>query len=101
ALDTREPRSAASHTPTHTSRIEVLQRPVESVLTFTDDEFEHAIQDETGVKPAWAAEAFGDLNEDVRQSIRRIAASPFVTATTSLRGFVFDIATGKLDEVTF
>ncbi|RVW01775.1 beta-class carbonic anhydrase [Rhodococcus spongiicola] len=69
------------------------------MLTFTDDEFKRTIQDETGVKPAWAAEAFPDVDEDVRQSLRRIQASPFVTLTESLRGFVFDVATGKLNEV--
>ncbi|MFC9356131.1 beta-class carbonic anhydrase [Rhodococcus sp. NPDC057014] len=69
------------------------------MLTFTDDDFKKSIQDEVGIKPAWSAEAFRDLDEDVRQSLRRIQASPFVTATTSLRGFVFDVATGKLAEV--
>src|SRR6476646_9579667 len=69
------------------------------MLTFTDDEFKRAIQDETGMKPEWAAEAFPDVEEDVRQSLRRIEASPFVTKHESLRGFVFDVATGKLDEV--
>src|SRR5881275_1448767 len=49
------------------------------MLTFTDDDFKRAIQDETGLKPEWAAEAFQDLDEDVRQSLRRIEASPFVT----------------------
>ena len=48
------------------------------MLTFTDDDFKRSIQDETGVKPPWAAEAFSDLDEDVRQSIARIKASPFV-----------------------
>src|SRR5688572_1768781 len=70
------------------------------MLTFTDDEFKRAIQDETGLKPEWAAEAFPDLEEDVRQSLRRIEASPFVTKHGSSRGFVFDVATGKLAEVT-
>src|SRR6202795_1578691 len=42
------------------------------MLTFTDDAFKRSIQDETGIKPAWSAEAFGDLGEDVRQSIARI-----------------------------
>jgi carbonic anhydrase len=70
------------------------------MLTFTDDEFKKSIQDETGLKPAWAAEAFDDLEEDVRQSLRRIDASPFVTKHTSARGFVFDVATGRLAEVT-
>ena len=70
------------------------------MLTFTDDDFKRTIQDETGVKPPWAAEAFPDVGEDVRQSLRRIETSPFVTKQVSLRGFVFDVATGKLEEVT-
>jgi carbonic anhydrase len=69
------------------------------MLTFTDDEFKRSIQDDTGIKPEWAAEAFPDLDEDVRQSIARIKASPFVPRTGSVRGFVFDVATGKLNEV--
>jgi carbonic anhydrase len=70
------------------------------MLTFTDDDFKRSIQEETGIKPGWAAEAFADLAEDVRQSLRRLEASPFVTKHVSARGFVFDVATGKLDEVT-
>jgi carbonic anhydrase len=69
------------------------------MLTFTDDEFKRAIQDETGIKPEWAAEAFPDIEDDVRQSLRRIEASPFVTKHESLRGFIFDVGTGRLDEV--
>src|SRR6201984_3313864 len=69
------------------------------VLTFTDDGFKQQIQDDTGIKPEWAAEAFVDLEEDVRQSLRRIEASPFVTKHESLRGFIFDVATGRLNEV--
>ena len=69
------------------------------MLTFTDDDFKRAIQEETGIKPEWAAESFDDVEEDVRQSIRRIDNSPFVTKHESLRGFVFDVATGKLNEV--
>lgn len=69
------------------------------MLTFTDDDFKRSILEETGIRPTWAAEAFPDPVEDVRQSLRRIKASPFITATTSLRGFVFDVATGRLDEV--
>jgi len=70
------------------------------MLTFTDDEFKRDIQDEIGVKPPWSAESFPDLDEDVQQSLARIENSPFITKTTSLRGFVFDVATGKLNEVT-
>jgi carbonic anhydrase len=69
------------------------------MLTFTDDEFKAAIQEETGIKPPWAAEAFGDLDADVRQSIARVKASPFVPHRDAVRGFVFDVATGKLGEV--
>jgi carbonic anhydrase len=69
------------------------------MLTFTDDGFKRSIQDETGIKPEWAAEAFSDLDEDVRQSVARIKASPFVPHKDSIRGFVFDVATGQLNEV--
>jgi carbonic anhydrase len=69
------------------------------MLTFTDDAFKASIQEETGIKPAWAAEAFADLDADVRQSIKRITSSPFVPHTDSVRGFVFDVATGLLREV--
>jgi carbonic anhydrase len=69
------------------------------MLTFTDDEFKRAVQNDTGIKPEWAAEAFPDLEEDVRQSIARIKANPFIPRKDAIRGFVFDVATGKLNEV--
>jgi len=69
------------------------------MLTFTDDEFRNAVQVETGIKPEWAAEAFSDLDEDVRQSIARIKASPFIPKTDAVRGFVYDVHTGELREV--
>jgi carbonic anhydrase len=69
------------------------------MLTFTDDEFRRAVQDDTGIKPEWAAEAFPDLDEDVRQSIARIQASPFIPHKESVRGFVYDVKTGALREV--
>jgi carbonic anhydrase len=83
-----------------TKEIIVIHHTDCGMLTFTDDEFKRAIQDDTGIKPSWAAESFGDLEEEVRQSMRRIEASPFVTKHESLRGFIFDVATGKLNEVT-
>ena len=70
------------------------------MLTFTDDDFKAAIQQDTGIKPPWAAESFADLDADVRQSIARIKASPFVPYTDAIRGFVFDVATGQLNEVS-
>jgi carbonic anhydrase len=69
------------------------------MLTFTDDAFKRAIQDETGIKPAWSPESFTDLGEDVQQSKARILASPFIPHKDAIRGFVFDVATGKLHEV--
>ncbi|HXP20501.1 MAG TPA: carbonic anhydrase [Streptosporangiaceae bacterium] len=70
------------------------------MLTFTDDQFKASIEADTGIKPSWAAEAFGDLESDVRQSIARINASPFIPHTDQVRGFVFDVATGMLNEVS-
>jgi carbonic anhydrase len=70
------------------------------MLTFTDDDFRAAIYEETGIRPPWAAEAFADLDADVRQSIARVKASPFVPHTDAVRGFVFDVTTGKLNEVS-
>jgi carbonic anhydrase len=69
------------------------------MLTFTDDEFKRSVQDDTGIKPEWAAEAFPDLDEDVRQSIARIKASPFIPRKDSVRGFVYEVETGRLREV--
>jgi carbonic anhydrase len=69
------------------------------MLTFTDDEFKQSILEEVGQKPAWAAEAFSDLETDVRQSISRIKNSPFIPHRDQVRGFIFDVATGLLNEV--
>ena len=69
------------------------------MLTFKDDDVKAAVQSDTGLKPPFALEAFGDLDTDVRQSIARIKASPFVPNKDSIRGFVYDVSTGKLREV--
>src|SRR6201997_722732 len=70
------------------------------MLTFTDDEFKSSIEEDTGIKPEWAAEAFGDLDADVRQSIARIKASPFIPHKNEVRGFVYEVETGRLREVS-
>jgi carbonic anhydrase len=70
------------------------------MLTFTDDEFRRSIEGDTGIKPEWAAESFNDLDGDMRQSIARIKASPFVPHKDSVRGFVYDVETGRLREVS-
>jgi carbonic anhydrase len=70
------------------------------MLTFTDDDFKASIQADTGIKPEWAAEAFNDLDEDVRQSIARIKASPFIPRKDNVRGFVYHVEDGTLHEVS-
>lgn len=68
--------------------------------TFTDEELHRQIQTDTGIRPSWAAEAFPDAAEDVRQSLARIHASPFLPKKHAVRGFVYDEKTGRLNEVT-
>jgi len=70
------------------------------MLTFKDDDFSRQLQEDTGVKPSWPAESFSDLDEDVRQSIARIQASPFIPRKDSVRGFVYEVETGRLREVS-
>ena len=69
------------------------------MLTFTDDAFKAGIAEEIGIKPPWSAESFSDPAADVRQSVNRIRHSPYIPHTDKVRGFVFDVATGLLDEV--
>jgi carbonic anhydrase len=69
------------------------------MLTFKDDEVKRQIEADTGIRPAFALEAFPDLDDDVRQSIARIQASPFIPNKSSVRGFVYDVRTGKLNEI--
>lgn len=70
------------------------------MLTFHDDDFRAAIESDTGIRPPWAAEAFGDLDADVRQSIARVRASPFLPHADRVRGFVYDVTDGTLREVS-
>jgi carbonic anhydrase len=83
-----------------TSEIILIHHTDCGMLTFTDDEFKRSVQDDVGIKPEWAAEAFPDLEEDVRQSIARIQASPFIPRKDSVRGFVYEVESGRLREVT-
>ena len=69
------------------------------MLTFRDDDVKDAIMADTGLRPAFALEAFTDLEGDVRQSMARIQACPFIPNKDDVRGFVYDCATGKLNEV--
>lgn len=70
------------------------------MLTFRDDELKRQIQADTGIRPPFSFEAFPDLEEDVRQSIARLKASPFLPHTDQVRGFVYEVESGRLREVT-
>lgn len=69
------------------------------MLTFNDADLKQQIQDETGLKPPFALEAFADVEADVRQSMTRVAASPYIPHKDQVRGFVYDVKTGRLNEV--
>ncbi len=70
------------------------------MLTFTDDGFRQQLQQETGIKPPWSPESFTDLDDDVRSSMGRIRTSPFIPRKDSVRGFVYEVETGRLREVS-
>ena len=82
-----------------TSEIILIHHTDCGMLTFRDDDVKDQIEADTGLRPSFSMEAFGDLDQDVRQSISRIQASPFVPNKENIRGFVYDCATGKLNEV--
>jgi len=82
-----------------TTEIVLIHHTDCGMLTFRDDAFRQAIETETGVKPTWAAEAFTDLDADVRQNIARIHAETSIPIKDSVRGFVYDVTTGALREV--
>jgi carbonic anhydrase len=69
------------------------------MLTFTDADFAAQLEADTGQRPGWTANAFPELEGDVRESIRRITDSPFIPNKSSVRGFVYDVHTGGLTEV--
>lgn len=82
-----------------TTEIVLIHHTDCGMLTFGDEDFRLQIQADTGIKPEWAAEAFDDVDGDVRQSIARIAASPFIPHKESVRGFVYDVESGSVREV--
>ena len=70
------------------------------LLTFSEEEFAQRMEDATGQRPPWPAHAFADLDDNVRASIRLIEESPFIPNKSSIRGFVYDVKTGELREVS-
>ena len=83
-----------------TTEIVLIHHTDCGMLTFSDDELKQQIHEEVGIKPHFSMESFSDLEEDVRQSIARIQNSPFVPNKDSVRGFVYEVETGRLREVT-
>jgi len=69
------------------------------MVTFKDDEVKAQIEQDTGIRPPFALEAFADAGKDIQQSIARIKASPFVPHRDQVRGFVYDVRTGRLNEI--
>ena len=82
-----------------TREIVLIHHTACGMLTFTDDELKAQIEADVGIRPPFALEAFADLEADVRQSIARLKASPFIPHKESVRGFVYDVTTGRLGEV--
>jgi carbonic anhydrase len=82
-----------------TTEIVVIHHTDCGMLTFRDDELKDAITTEVGIRPHFALESFTDVAADVRQTLARINASPFIPHLDNVRGFIFDVATGLLEEV--
>jgi carbonic anhydrase len=83
-----------------TSEIVLIHHTDCGMLTFKDDDLKAQIEADTGIRPSFALEAFSDPDQDVRQSVARIAASPFVPRKDHIHGFVYDVKTGRLNQVT-
>jgi len=83
-----------------TQEVMLIQHTDCGMLTFSDDEVKQQIQDDVGIKPHFALESFSDLDDNVHQSIARIKSSPFIPNKESVRGFVYEVETGRLREVT-
>jgi carbonic anhydrase len=83
-----------------TEEIILLHHTDCGMLTFSDEEFAAKLEDETGQRPGWSAQAFSDVEADVRDSLARLRESPFIPRKDSIRGFVYDVKSGELREVT-
>ena len=82
-----------------TEEIVLLHHTDCGMLTFSDEDFATRLEEESGERPTWQAQAFGDLEQDVRDSVRRVKESPFIPRTDSVRGFVYEVESGRLREV--
>ncbi len=82
-----------------TNEIVLIHHTDCGMLTFHDDDVKAQIEADTGIRPPFALEAFPDLEADVRQSIARVKASPYIPVKDSVRGFIYEVETGRLVEV--
>jgi hypothetical protein len=94
------PSAAQNEFDEATPVVDPAEKPASGMLTFTDDEFKAQIEADTGLRPGWAPESFRDPAADVRQSLARIAANPFIPHKDSDRGFVYSVTEGTLTEIT-
>jgi carbonic anhydrase len=92
---------AISQTLLGTNEVILIHHTDCGMLTFTDEQFGDKLESETGERPAWDANCFDDLEGDVRESIARIRSSPFIPNKDSIRGFVYDVKTGRLNEIEY
>jgi carbonic anhydrase len=90
---------AISQRKLQTREVIVMQHTSCGMTTVTEDGFKDELEEATGLRPTWAVEAFRQVEDSVRQSVARIRRSPFVPHTDSVRGFVYDVATGGITEV--
>ena len=90
---------AISQRKLETREVIVMQHTSCGMMTVTEDGFKDELEHDTGLRPTWAVEAFRNVEDSVRQSVERIRRSPFVHYTDSVRGFVYDVATGGITEV--
>ena len=88
-----------SHQLLGTQEVMVIDHTDCGMLTFNDAEFEQKLEEETGRRPEWSPRSFPDLETDVRDSVQRIKESPFIPKKDEVRGFIYDVKTGRLDEV--
>jgi carbonic anhydrase len=90
---------AISQRKLQTREVIVMQHTSCGMTTVTEDGFKDELEQDTGLRPTWSVEAFRNVEDSVRQSVRRIRSSVFVPHTDSVRGFVYDVATGGITEV--
>jgi carbonic anhydrase len=83
-----------------TEEIAIVHHSECGMQSITDDGFRAELQEATGMAPPFAIESFTDLDTDVRQSVLRVRSSPFLLHRDRVRGFIYELESGRLREVT-